>query len=181
MKRVRFTYKYTNITIFILVLLILFALGDTGIPNTVIDWIDGYGYIGAVVTGIFFVSLFTVVPASLILIALANEFDPLLIALGAGIGASIGDLVLFRFFREGLFDELRMIFRNSPLTRFTKIFKTRLFLWLTPLVGALIIASPFPDEVGIGLLGISKIQPWQFLMLSLILNSLGILAIISIF
>ncbi len=181
MKRIQPSYKYINITIFIVILLVLFALGDTGIPHTVIDWIDGYGYLGAVVTGIFFVSLFTVVPASLILITLAHEFDPLFIALAAGLGASIGDILLFRFFRNGLFDELRMIFKNSRLTRFSKIFKTRLFIWLTPLVGALIIASPFPDEVGIGLLGISNIRPWQFLVLSLILNSLGIFAIVSIF
>ncbi len=173
-------YRYTNITVFILILLVLFALSDTGIPSTAIETIGGYGYLGALVTGVFFVSLFTVVPASIVLLDLAQDFNPLLIALASGLGASIGDILLFKFFKDGLFDELHSLFKHSQLTRFSIIFKTRLFLWLTPLVGAFIIASPFPDEIGIGLLGLSKIRPWQFLALSLVLNSAGIFAIVSL-
>ncbi len=180
MLRGKLKYRYTNITVFILILLLLFSLADTGVPHAIIEWIGNYGYLGALVTGVFFVSLFTVVPASLVLLSLAQEFNPLLIVLSAGFGASIGDLLLFRFFKDGLFDELRSLFKHSRFSRFARIFKTRLFLWLTPLVGAFIIASPFPDEIGIGLLGLSNIRPWQFFALSLVLNSVGIFAIVSI-
>ena len=179
MKR-KLKYQYTNITLLFLTLLALFALSYTNIPEAIITTIGGYGYTGAVVTGVFFVSLFTVVPASLILLSLAQDLNPLLIALSAGFGASIGDFLLFRFFKDGLFDELHSLFRHSHFPRFARIFKTRLFLWLTPLVGAFIIASPFPDEIGIGLLGLTNVRPWQFLAMSLILNSAGIFAIVSV-
>lgn len=180
-KQRKTNWKYKNLSIFILILLVVFVLSDTGVVDPVLEWIGKWGYAGALMTGVFFVSLFTVVPASLVLLSLAQESNPLLIALSAGLGASIGDLLLFRFFKDGLFDELRSLFRHSQFSRFARIFKTRLFLWFTPLIGAFIIASPFPDEVGIGLLGLSNIRPWQFLALSLVLNSAGIFAIVSVF
>ncbi|MEK7660290.1 MAG: hypothetical protein AAB343_03750 [Patescibacteria group bacterium] len=47
-------------------------------------------------------------------------------------------------------------------------------------MGAIIIASPFPDEVGISLMGISQLKNWQFLVISFLLNSLGILFVVTI-
>jgi uncharacterized membrane protein YdjX (TVP38/TMEM64 family) len=49
-----------------------------------------------------------------------------------------------------------------------------------PIIGALIIISPFPDEIGIGLMGLSKIKKWQFMLISFALNSLGIFIIVAL-
>ncbi|OGG78335.1 hypothetical protein A3A36_01445 [Candidatus Kaiserbacteria bacterium RIFCSPLOWO2_01_FULL_52_12b] len=57
------------------------------------------------------------------------------------------------------------------------IFRPRLFKWLIPFVGALIIASPLPDEAGLAMMGLSKMKTSVFIPISFALNFLGILAI----
>ena len=44
-------------------------------------------------------------------------------------------------------------------------------------MGGLIIASPFPDELGIGLLGFSKMRTRWFVLLSFTFNFIGIFLI----
>jgi len=36
-----------------------------------------------------------------------------------------------------------------------------------------------PDELGVGLMGISKLKTYQFIILSYVLNSIGIILVIS--
>jgi hypothetical protein len=50
-------------------------------------------------------------------------------------------------------------------------------LGLVRLVGALIIASPLPDEIGVGLLGLGKLNKLSFLATCYALNTVGILII----
>jgi hypothetical protein len=61
-----------------------------------------------------------------------------------------------------------------------RIFSTPYFAWILPVLGAFIIASPFPDEIGIGLMGISRMKTWQFLLLAFVLNSTGIFFIVTL-
>lgn len=161
-------------------LLMLFALSDTGIADPLINWIGSWGYIGALAVGVFFVSLFTVVPATVVLIELSQNFHPIVIALCGGIGAAVGDLLIFRFFKDGLFKEIKHIMGKAKFTRAVSLLKSRYATMLTPFVGALIIASPFPDEIGIGLMGLSHIKQWQFILLSFALNAGGIFAITTL-
>lgn len=140
--------------------------------------INGFGYIGAFITGILFVSVFTVAPASVVLFFLAETLNPLLVAVFAGAGAVVGDYLIFRFLRDRVFDELKPLFLNNGGNLLVKLFKTPYFAWFLPLFGAFIIASPFPDEVGIGLLGASKLKNWQFLLLTFLLNTVGIFIVI---
>ena len=93
---------------------------------------------------------------------------------------SLGYFIIFRFFKDHVFEELRPIFSklgNHPLLR---ILSTPYFAWVLPVLGAFIIASPFPDEVGIGLMGISRMKSWQFLILAFVLNSTGIFFIVTL-
>lgn len=46
-------------------------------------------------------------------------------------------------------------------------------------IGAFIIASPFPDEIGVSLMGISKLKTYQFLLIAFALNILAVFLIIS--
>ena len=64
--------------------------------------------------------------------------------------------------------------KGNKLTRF---FKTKLFIFFTPLIAGLIIASPLPDELGVTMLGLSKIKDKTFLLISFIANGVGILAV----
>lgn len=171
-------WAYQNTTLLILSILLLILLADTPVVHAFIRHIGTYGYLGSFLAGIFFVSTFTVAPASLVLFHLAQEYDAIFIALTAGAGGVIGDVLIFRFFKDKLFEEFTPLINELMRRPVFALFKSPYFVWLTPVIGAIIIASPFPDEVGIGMMGLSKIKEWQFMLLTFALNSFGILLII---
>lgn len=171
-------WQYKNTTLLILSLVLFFMLSQLPAFKNFISYIGNFGYIGAFVSGVFFVSVFTVAPAGVVLFFLADTLNPLWVATFAGFGAVLGDYLIFRFLKERVFDELKPTFFKNGGYILGKLFKTPYFAWLLPIFGALIIASPFPDEIGIGLLGISKLKNWQFILLSFLLNSVGIFLVI---
>lgn len=183
MERLIETYKswqYKNTGLLIVSLVVFFYLAGTPFVERIITTMGSLGYAGSFIAGIFFVSTFTVAPACIVLYHLAELLNPLGVALSAGAGAVIGDFIIFRFFKDQVFDELRPIFSklgNHPILR---ILSTPYFAWILPVLGAFIIASPFPDEVGIGLMGISRMKSWQFIVLAFVLNSAGILFIVTL-
>lgn len=179
MKRI-VNWKYKNTALLVLSLIAFIFVVDTAVVHALIERIGSYGYLGAAITGIFFVSTFTVAPASVVLFHLAQEFNPVLIATFAGIGAAVGDLLIFRFLKDRVFEELSPLFRRISDPYASKIFKTPYFALLLPVIGAIIIASPLPDEIGIGLMGLSKIRFWQFMLLAFVLNAVGIFVVVSL-
>lgn len=173
-------WRYKNTTLLAISLTVLFFLADTAIAHALIKQIGSYGYIGAAITGVFFVSTFTIAPALVVLFYLVQDFNPILIALYAGAGAVIGDLMIFRFLKDGVFGELRPLLSRFHGSYIAALFRTPYFAWIVPVVGAFIIASPFPDELGIGMMGLSKIKWWQFAILAFILNSVGIFLVVTL-
>lgn len=171
-------WKWKNTFLLILSIGILFYFADSTFVREVIHRVSYLGFWGAFLAGIFFVSTFTVAPAGFVLFYLAQELNIWGVAIYAGLGATLGDYIIFRFLKDKVFEELRPIFAKLGSSQISRLFSTPYFAWLAPVFGAIIIASPFPDEIGIGLLGISKLKNWQFLSLSFILNSSGILLII---
>ncbi len=142
--------------------------------------LGNFGYIGAFIAGILFVSTFTVTTGALILTILADYLHPLEIASLAGIGAVVGDIIIFRLVKDGLASELKDMYKNHLGGRhLSKLLHTKYFSWTLPVVGALLIASPLPDELGISLMGISKMKTYQFIILSFVLNSVGIFVLVS--
>lgn len=138
------------------------------------------GYLGAFLAGILFVSTFTVAIGAVILLILAEALSPVEIGLIAGLGAVIGDFIIFRFVKDNLAREIKYIYNNIDTDHhLRKIFHTKYFSWTFPVVGAAIIASPLPDEIGVSLLGISKLKTYQFLFISFILNAIGIFLVVS--
>ncbi|MFA6297024.1 MAG: hypothetical protein WC629_00465 [Candidatus Paceibacterota bacterium] len=158
----------------------IFYLAGTQLGQQAISNISKFGYVGSFFAGIFFVSTFTVAPASIVLFKLAQLYSPIAVAITAGLGAVIGDYLIFRFLKDNVFAEIKPIFMMLGGSSLSRLISTPYFAWLAPVLGALIIASPFPDEIGVGLMGISKLKNWQFLAISFLLNSLGILLIITI-
>ncbi|MEN9561421.1 MAG: hypothetical protein RIQ56_694, partial [Candidatus Parcubacteria bacterium] len=52
------------------------------------------------------------------------------------------------------------------------------YKWFAPVLGAIIILSPLPDEFGLALLGFSKLKIWVVLLLAFVLNAIGIYALL---
>ena len=65
------------------------------------------------------------------------------------------------------------------MKRISKFLKTWNIEFLVPLLGALIIASPFPDEIGLLMFGVSKLKYRELLVITYLLNTAGILLIVA--
>lgn len=160
-------------------LLAVFYLAQTPAVDSLIRQAGTFGYVGAFFTGIFFVSTFTAAPAALVLFNLADNLHAVEVALLAGLGAMIGDFIIFRLIRDNIFEELRPVFGRLHHPRVSALFRTPYFAWLLPVLGAAIIASPLPDEVGVSILGLSKLKRWQFFAVTFLLNAIGIFLIVT--
>ena len=166
-----------DLSVIVLSVLIAVILGKTGILEDILASTQGARFIGSFIAGIFFVSVFTVAPATVALGEIAQSNSVILVAILGGLGALIGDLIIFRFVKDRVFQHFSYLIRISKSERLFSIFKLRLFRWVIPFMGALIIASPLPDEIGVAMLGLSKMKNSYFILLSFVLNSAGILII----
>jgi len=82
--------------------------------------------------------------------------------------------------KDKIFEEIAPLFQSMHKNYLRTLFRSPYFSWLLPFIGATIIALPVPDEIGVSMLGLSKIRPWQFFIVTFALNSLGIFVIVSI-
>lgn len=173
-------YHYKNLTYLGISIVIAVLLFNNQGFHSFLLHLGNYGYIGAFIGGIFFVSTFTVSIGTVILFNLVEYLNPFEIALIAGIGAVIGDVTIFQFVRtKGLIDEIKHFFHYFGSDKLPYLLHTKYFSWTLPVIGAIIIASPLPDELGVGLMGISHMKTWKFMIVSFLLNSLGIFLVVS--
>ncbi len=173
------SWKYKNITIAFLGILVAFWLARFEIFHEFLTHLGSAGYAGAFVAGILFVSTFTVATGALILFTLAEYLHPLEIAIFAGFGSVLGDLIIFRLVKDDLSTEMKRLYNQFGGRHITRLLHTKYFNWTLPVVGAIIIASPLPDEIGVSLMGIAKMKTYQFILISFALNMLGIFFLVS--
>lgn len=149
------------------------------LSHETIQSLGSLGYLGSFFVGLFYTSVFTAIPATTVFLLLAGTANPFLLPLFGGLGAVVGDYIIYRFFRRET-DEL-MKSRAIEDSRLVKLAKSvPMMKWLTVIIGAIIIASPFPDEAGIALLGITHLETKKFLPLSFVLNAAGIFVVVGL-
>ncbi len=147
------------------------------LENLLFSAADGW-LVGSFLSGMFFTSIFTTAPAIAVLATIAEHQNIWMVALVGSLGSLVGDSVMFLFARDKLTGYLETILEHEMHTkRLAAIFRMRMFRYVTFFVGALIIASPLPDELGIALLGFSRINTRYFAPLSFLANFAGIAAI----
>ena len=154
--------------------LIAVILAKTGALQELITSTKEMRLIGSFIAGIFFTSIFTTAPAIVALGEIAHANSVILTALLGGMGALAGDLVIYKVVRDRLGE---LIKHQDGGKRLGMLFKLKYFRWLTFFVGGFIIASPLPDELGVSLLGLSKMRIRFFIVLSFVFNFVGILLI----
>jgi hypothetical protein len=176
----RHKWKYTNLTFLIVSMGVAIFLSQYEPSHALLLHLGKLGYVGAFFAGILFVSTFTVAIGAVILLVLAEFLSPVEIGLVAGLGAVLGDLLIFRFIQDNMVGEISRVFKRIDAKhRIRHLFHSKYFSWTLPVVGAIIIASPLPDEIGVSLMGISQMKTIQFLPLSFILNAIGIFLVVS--
>lgn len=170
-------YIMRDLGIVALSVVIAVILAKTEILKTFLVATQETKILGSFFSGMFFTSVFTTAPATVVLAELAQSNSVFLVALFGALGAMLGDLVIFGFIKDYLAEDILHLLRGSGYERFSVILKLKLFRWFIPFIGALIIASPLPDELGLVMLGLSKTRTKFFILISLTFNFLGILVI----
>lgn len=162
-------------------IVIAVILAKTGVLADILTATKELRIVGSFVAGIFFISVFTAAPALVVLGEIAEANSIFLVAFFGGLGALLGDLLIFRFMRNTVKNDIDFIIDKIKSGKVRKILDSKLLRWVTPVIGALIIASPLPDELGVTMLGLSHMKPRFFIPLSFALNFLGILLIAFMF
>jgi len=165
------SWKYKNITTLASAFVVAFFLGSYDPFQNLVYF---FGYSAAFLAGVIFISTFTAPIAAAILLILAQRFPLPELWLFASLGAVTSDFFFFKVVKDGLAAEIEPIYEDLVGNSFHKIVKTKHFRWLFPVIGTLILVSPFPKEQGIDLLGIPKLTTRQFVLLSTLINLLGI-------
>ena len=166
-----------DIAVIALSILIAIILVKTGVLTNILASSRELKLLGSLIAGMFFTSVFTVAPATVALVEIARLNSIFWVAILGGAGAMIGDLIIFRFVKNKLSEDILYLLKKSKSEQLISIFRLRTFRWSTVFLGALIIASPLPDELGLAMMGLSKIKTSLFIPISFLLNSLGILII----
>ncbi len=167
-----------DVAIVVFSIIIALIMTKTDLLRGLLASTQGFQLFGAFFAGIFFTSIFTTAPAIVTLGEIAHNNSVIFTAVFGAFGAVIGDIIIFRFIRDRLSEHLlELIQHDTSAKRIKALFRLKYFRWLTFFAGGIIIASPFPDELGIGLLGLSKIEMRKFIPISFLFNFLGILLI----
>lgn len=172
-------WRYVHLGLLIAGVIAAFYLSRWQVFHDLLLSLGAYGYLGAFIGGMLFVSTSTVATGLVILLVLFETHSLIGISLVAGLGGVVGDLAIFHFVRDELAEDITPLYNKFGGKHLTILFHSKYFHWTLPVIGALIIASPLPDELGVSLMGIARMKTRSFLILSYVLNTCGILATLA--
>lgn len=173
-------WRYPNLTLLVVSIAFAVWLHQSGLLDYLVAFMGDLGFIGVFLAGALFISTFTVATGAAILLVFAETMSPILVALLGGAGGVVGDVITMKFIREKLLEELNPILKALHLYRRVNILRSKYFVWLAPVIGAIIIASPFPDEAGLMLLGASRMSNIRLMLTVFVLNCAGIFLMVSL-
>lgn len=164
--------------IFILSLSFAWWLVKSGYLQGLVETVLPLRFIAEITAGLLYAFFPTSPVAVAMLVVLSGANNPIITALLAGFGAVLGDLLILKFFRKELSSDLKLVSRELHLQRVNTLLRKLHLNFLAPFLGAAIVASPFPDELGLLMLGASRLSYRQLAVLTYVLNTAGILLIV---
>jgi len=173
--------KYPKFLLLFITFLISYLIFNGRAYAPLHDAIIDVGYFGVFIAGVLFTYSFTSAPATMLLLILATHQNIYLAAFIGGLGALVGDIIIFTFIKSSFIDEIEKMSNENIVAYISHIIPNSIKKYVLPLIGCLIIASPFPDEIGVVLLASSKtISLKSFIWISYVMNTLGIFAILLV-
>lgn len=176
-------HKHKNLLLLIVGLIIALLVITNKNINELVLGLKQFGYLGVFLGGMLFVSTFTFATGVVILFSLAEHIPTLPMILLATFGAVFADYLIFRFVKDDVEKEIQPLYdgleKFGKKNHLRKLIHTKYFGWTLPVIGALVMASPLPDELGISLMGISNIKTKQFLIISFLSHGVGMTIVIS--
>lgn len=168
---------FIDFVIMLLSICVAVFLIKTEIAHNFVMSLGDLQWLGIIIAGVFFTSIFTTAPSIALLGGFAQTEPLLVVAVLGGLGAVLGDLIIFSLVRDKMSKSFNQLLSVPQKRRMRAIFKKEIFRFFLPLFGAFIIASPLPDELGVAVLGISKMSRKRFLLISFLLNGAGIFVV----
>lgn len=173
-------WKYPYLTaVLISILVAIILLQNQNFEDWVLN-LGSWEYIGALFAGMLFVSSFTAAISIAVIAIMTENINPVALGLIGGVGAVMGDYLIFKLVRSNFQHELAMLFGKEGTSYIKAFIHSKYIAWMLPIIGVFIIASPLPDEMGVSLLGISQISEAKFILISYISNAVGILMVASV-
>ena len=166
-----------KVSFFIIILVLSFFLVNTFDTKSLADQSLLIKLAIAFLSGLFYTSFLTAPLSVVLFVVLAQTTNIYLVTIVAGFGAVIGDLLIVKFFRM-LFKAFSLVIHVGLFKKFRNKLQGYHLNIMAYLLGIIIVASPFPDELGLVLLGASKLSYFKLSVLTFILNSIGILIIL---
>ena len=175
MKKMKSKINYIKFLFFILTLVIAYLIFYERDLDYIHKFISSIGYFGIFLVGGLYTYGFTSAPATAFLLLLAADNNIFLGALVGGLGSLIADIFLFKTINYSFKEEIKFA------TKKRKRYLTFLPKYIFTILGAIIIASPLPDELGISLLAFDNNLSFRdFSIISYILNTIGIFFVLLI-
>ena len=177
-------WKYKNLTLLIITFSFSFFLG----------WYKPYhnfifetGALTALFAGCLFISTFTAPLSAVTLLILAEKFPLPELWILAAIGATVADFALYNYVKDGLGDEIKPIAEDvaeatedvlkKPAIKDLiggRPHKDKHYKWLYQAAGVILIFTPLPHDIGIKLLGTGRLKNYQYVLLSALVNVVGL-------
>ena len=177
-----FLLKYYKLTLlFLSIILAYYFFSFLGVSEKIVQ-LGRLNYLGTFIAGMFFAFGFTA-PFSVGFFLTISSGNIFLLALIAGLGAMVSDLLIFKFIKFSFLDEFQKLKKEKVVVKIKKFSQnhTSLLLrnYLLYIFAGILISSPLPDEIGVSMLaGFSTISMKKLAIIGFILNSFGIFLIL---
>lgn len=188
-----YEWKHRNLILLAASVIAAYYMFRSPAVTLFIEGLGDFGYPAAFMMGLFFSYGITTPPATAALFDLGTNLNPFIIAAIGAIGSVISDFIIFKFVKDRLVYEIRLLSREmenltKPVSHLFFWEELRVRMWhgikkskiwhiLVPILAGLIIASPLPDELGAALFGAVRFDTKKFLAIAYAMNFLGILLI----
>lgn len=139
-------------------------------------------YLSSFTLGVLYAYGFTAAIATGALLVIAKQQNIFIAGIIAGLGALVGDLLIFKFVRGTFNEELNELKKIKAIKKARKFLNEHATLnGAIPLIAYIIIASPLPDEIGVSMLAMYRDTSTKaFSIISFILNTIGIFIVLLI-
>ena len=179
-----FKFKYPKIILLLITIVLSYLIFKNPLVSNYLAHLGNLGYFGVLLGGILFAFGFTA-PFSVGLFISLNPSNIWLAGIIGGLGALIADLLIFKFIKFSFKDEFNRLKNTKTLKSIDFLIQrslgTKIKLYLMYVFAGILIASPLPDEIGVIMLaGLTKINFKVLAILSFVLNTLGILIVLSL-
>jgi hypothetical protein len=168
---------YVDLGVLLASIIAAVLIVETGVVSAILERAQADTAMASFIAGLFFTSIVTTAPAMAVLGELGLQGNLFVVAVFGGLGAVIGDYLIFAFVRDRVSDDITHLMTHKTLGRYRALLRRRTFKRVLPFIGGFIIASPLPDELGLALLGMSHMRTSRFALISFCFNAAGIFVI----